>query len=73
MKIKAQGHTFDFAISSLRRVCWVFRLEQFNGVPCKDYGSDPFSTERECRAGAKHLAETGMLDPVYGWVARPNL
>ena len=70
MKIEAQGRVFEFSVFALRRGCWVFRMVSINGVPCKDYGSDPFSNERECRAAARDLAENGYEDSVYGWFAK---
>ena len=67
MKIKAQGHTFQFEIHRLRRGCWVYRLIVVDDEPQFDYGSDPEPTERACRALARNLAENGKHHPVYGW------
>ena len=67
MIVHAQGRKFEFAISQLRRGCWISRLEKVNDILTNDYGSDPYPSERECRKGARLLAVKGFYDPVYGW------
>ena len=61
------GSTFELDIIRLERGSWFYRLCSVDGNPVSDLGSDPVSTERECRRQARRFAKSAVYTRGLGY------
>jgi hypothetical protein len=68
MKVKAQGHVFEFAMFSIGRGEWGYRLETVDGgFVSNTYSDADYRTERDARKAARRFASDCRHDRQWGW------